>query len=95
MQLKDCNFSCKQCLGFVVHVVIHNNSTCLLVYNPITKECIELSQPSTPLFWYNNYAYNATCDFFEYDLQSSTYKIFLAYIKVFIFINQIEDLMQN
>ena len=47
----------------------------LLVFNPITKECIEL--PKLP----NSHYYrdiNLVCDFFEHDLQSSTHKIFLA-----------------
>ena len=50
----------------------------LLVFNPITKECIELLElPNLHSFWY--YYFNQVCDFFEHDLQSSTYKIFLAW----------------
>ena len=44
------------------------------VHNPITRQCIELPQLSPKLFihWKRN------CDFFEHDLQSSSYKIFFA-----------------
>ena len=45
-----------------------------LVHNPITKQCIELPQHPTKSFnlWERN------CDFLEHDLQSSSYKIFVA-----------------
>ena len=46
----------------------------LLVFNPITKECIEL--PKLPNL---HYPENYVCDFFEHDLQSSTYKIFFSW----------------
>ena len=44
------------------------------VHNPITRQCIELPQLSPKSFirWKRN------CDFFEHDLQSSSYKIFVA-----------------
>ena len=44
------------------------------IQNPITRQCIELLQLSPELF--SNWERN--CDFFEHDLQSSSYKIFLA-----------------
>ena len=45
-----------------------------LVHNPITRQYIELPQLSPELFvfWKRN------CDFLEHDLQSSSYKIFVA-----------------
>ena len=47
----------------------------LMVFNPITKQFVELPQLSI----LNHYsAYDIVCDFFEHDLQFSTYKIFLA-----------------
>ena len=49
----------------------------LLVFNPITKECIELPKLPNSHYAENNFHY--VCDFFEHDLQSSTYKIFLAW----------------
>ena len=62
--------------GLVLMFVHKNKSnTQLLVFNPITKECIELPKlPKLP----NSYSY-LICDFFEHDLESSTYKIFLAW----------------
>ena len=56
----------------------------LLVFNPITKECIELPKlPNSPYF---GYIFHLECDFFEHDLQSSTYKIFAAWnSSVFIY----------
>ena len=49
----------------------------LFIFNPITKECIELPElPNLQIFW--NHNYGLLCNFFEHDLQSSTYKIFLA-----------------
>ena len=49
----------------------------LLVFNPITKECIELPKLPNSHYADNNFRY--VCDFFEHDLQSSTYKIFLTW----------------
>ena len=47
-----------------------------LVYNPITKKHVKLPQLLVPLFYSE-----IVCDFFEHDLQSSTYKIFVASYK--------------
>ena len=44
-----------------------------MVYNPITKQCIEL-----PKLYIISLRFLEVCDFFEHDLQSSSYKIFLA-----------------
>ena len=50
----------------------------LLVFNPIIKECIELPKlPNLHFSWNNNF--DLLCNFFEHDLQSSTYNIFLAW----------------
>ena len=50
----------------------------LLVFNPITKECIKL--PKIPNLHFSRYYYfNSLWNFFEHDLQSSTYKIFLVW----------------
>ena len=49
----------------------------LLVFNPITKVCIEL--PKLPNSHYSRNIFHLGCDFFEHDLQSSTYKIFFAW----------------
>ena len=61
-------------------VTVHQHTTHnqLLVFNPITKECIEL--PIFPNSYYNESPFDSIvlCDFFEHDLQSSTYKIFFA-----------------
>ena len=49
----------------------------LLVFNPITKECIELPKlPNLQFSW--NYYFKYRCNSFEHDLQSSAYKIFFA-----------------
>ena len=63
----------------LVLVIVHNDITYsqLLVFNPITKECIELPKLPNSLYYVN--LFNYVCDFFEHDLQSSTYKIFLAW----------------
>ena len=45
-----------------------------LVHNPITRQCIELRQHPTKSF---NFC-ERNCDFLEHDLQSSSYKIFVA-----------------
>ena len=51
----------------------HNIPNQLLVHNPITRQCIELPQlPTKAMVWERN------CKFLEHDLQSSSYKIFLA-----------------
>ena len=57
----------------LVKHIIYGKPIQFLVHNPITRQCIELPQFSPILFmeWEN-------CDFFEHDLQSSSYKIFLA-----------------
>ena len=55
-------------------ITIRRRSTRLLLCNPITKEFVELPQPPIPIYHIDGVA----CDFFEHDLQSSTYKIFLA-----------------
>ena len=64
-------------------------SSQLLVFNPITKECIELPKLSklpNLYFSWNYDSCNLLCEFFEHDLQSSTYKIFLAWkSRVFIY----------
>ena len=44
-----------------------------LIHNPITRQCIELPQPPQ-IFNFSMRKY----DFFEHDLQSSSYKIFMA-----------------
>ena len=56
-----------------------------MVFNPITRECIELPKlPNLHFSW--SYYFNLLCSFFEHDLQSSTYKIFLAWdSSVFIY----------
>ena len=47
----------------------------VLVHNPITRQCIKLPQFSPKsLFSWNSH----NCDFLEHDLQSSSYKIFVA-----------------
>ena len=53
------------------------NKSQLLVFNPMTKEYIELPELPNLHFLYFNYC-NLLCNFFEHDLQSSTYKIFLT-----------------
>ena len=62
-------------------VIVWDGILCskLLVFNPITKEYIEL--PKLPLSHYYGdiFKHHYVCDFFEHDLQSSTYKIFLAW----------------
>ena len=45
-----------------------------LVHNPITRQCVELPQLSPQLFIHFEKKFN----FFEHDLQSSSYKIFVA-----------------
>ena len=57
----------------VVYKDTSNNQ--LLVFNPMTKQSIELPKLSNFPF----YLTYLTCDFFEHDLQSSTYKIFFAW----------------
>ena len=55
----------------------------LLVYNPTTKECIELPRLPKPFDW--NFCY-VISKIFEHDLQSSTYKIFfLFYLDGYIY----------
>ena len=68
----------------LVFVMISNDSSNyqLLVFNPITKECNELPQLPNILLW--TY-YNVAFDFFEHDLQSSTYKIFLINSRGYIY----------
>ena len=66
----------------------------LLVFNPITKECIEL--PKLPNSHYSMYVkFNYVCDFFEHDLQSSTYKIFLAWYSSAYIYNSSSQLWQS
>ena len=50
----------------------HCNFIQFLVYNPITKEYIKLPQLPTPIHIL------VECNFFEHDLQSNTYKIFVV-----------------
>ena len=65
--------------GLVLVIVCKGKINCqLLVFNPITKECIELPKPLN-LHFFSNYYFNLLCNFFEHDLQSSTYKIFFAW----------------
>ena len=64
----------------LVELMINTMVNQFLVYNPITKQCIEL--PEIPIKKY----VIKVCDFFEHDLQFSSYKIFLACIhKVYIY----------
>ena len=66
----------------LVKLSIYGKPDQLLVHNPITRQCIELPQlcPESFNFWKIN------CDFFEHDLQSSSYKIFAAFdIGVYIY----------
>ena len=58
----------------LVRHVIDSKPHQFLVHNPITRQCIELPQLSLGSFnfWERN------CDFFEHDLQSSSYKIFVV-----------------
>ena len=52
----------------------------LLVYNPAIEECIELLEFPTKEYFVK------VCDFFEHDLQTSSYKIFLVHLqKVYIY----------
>ena len=62
----------------LVLVIIRNSlkNDQLLVYNPTTKECIELPQLPKPFDWHYDYIIS---EFFEHDLQSSTYKIFFIF----------------
>ena len=61
----------------LVLVIVNSTNRKILVFNPITKECIEL--PKFPHLQILSIMSNIVCDFFEHDLQSSTYKIFLAW----------------
>ena len=67
-----------------------------LVYNPITKQCIELPELSIISLFFLE-----VCDFFEHDLQSSSYKIFLASLHgIYIYSSsshkwQVVDLFSN
>ena len=45
------------------------------VHNPITSQCIELPQHPAKSFNFSE----RNCDFFEHDLQSSSYKIFVVF----------------
>ena len=68
--------------GLVLVKLICSKSYHFLVHNPITRQCIELPQHPTKSFnfWERN------CDFLEHDLQSSSYKIFVAsYDGVYIY----------
>ena len=66
----------------LVNLSIYGKPDQLLVHNPITRQCIKLPQPSPKLFIY----LERNCDFFEHDLQSSSYKIFVAsYTRVYIY----------
>ena len=66
----------------LVKLIIENQLAQFLIHNPITRRCIELPQLSKKsfIFW------ERKCDFFEHDLQSSSYKIFMAsYSGVYIY----------
>ena len=63
-----------------IHVNKYNTCIHLLVYNLITKECIELPQPLIQFYKY--YAYHIACDFFNMIC-------YLAYIRYFLFTNKI------
>ena len=58
----------------LVELFIDKKPHQFLVRNPITKQCIELPQLSPKLF----IDWERSCDFLEHDLQSSSYKIFVA-----------------
>ena len=70
----------KQILGIssglvLVDVMSQHTITHLSIFDPITKQFVELPQPPT----LNHYfGYGIVCDFFEHDLQFSTCKIFLV-----------------
>ena len=57
----------------LVNLEINENLIQFLVFNPITKQCIELPKP--PII---SFISPEVSNFFEHDLQSSSYKIFLA-----------------
>ena len=62
--------------GLVLVLVYKDtNNNQLLVFNPMTKQCIELPELSNLPYGMRYLA----CDFFEHDLQSSTYKIFFSW----------------
>ena len=62
--------------------MIYSRVAQFLVYNPITKQCIELLQLSIKSLQFSG----IVCDFFEHDLQSSSYKIFMAlFCEVYIY----------
>ena len=59
----------------LVFVYKHTSNNQLLVFNPMTKQSIELPKLSN----FPSHLTYLACDFFEHDLQSSTYKIFFAW----------------
>ena len=67
----------------LVFVIVHKDvfKNQLLVFNLITKECIEL--PNSPYLW--NYSYLA-CDFFNMICNLAHIRYFLLGIQVFTFI---------
>ena len=68
----------------LVLVIVDNANFELFVFNPITKQCIEL--PKFPCSHDLRSISNVKCDFFEHDLQSRTYKIFLLWdLSVYIY----------
>ena len=58
----------------LVNLKIDNYHVQYFVCNPIIKQCIKL--PKLPIIL--SFYFVEACDFFEHDLQSSSYKIFLA-----------------
>ena len=60
--------------GLVLITHICSQPHHFLVHNPITRQCIELPQVSPKLFILSK----RNCDFFEHDLQTSSYNIFVA-----------------
>ena len=62
-------------LAFLYVMNLEGNSSKFLVYNPITKECIEIHHLQALPF--DRLCYDTTCQFLEHDLQSSSIKYFL------------------
>ena len=60
--------------GLVLVEHICSNPHQISVHNPITRQCIELPQLSPEL----RIDWERSCDFFEHDLQFSSYKIFVV-----------------
>ena len=58
----------------LVNLSIDSKPHQFLVHNPITRQCIELPQLSSKSFFF----WEQNCEFFEHDLQSSSYKIFVV-----------------